>query len=264
MKIFYKNTIHNKKNIEINENLFLGIGFFETIKFINKNILFFDQHINRMLNNQFLPNEHSISKNDILKNCNLIIKENNLIDGLLKIVLLPKKEISGDWEYYIYPRSLPTIKEQSVKIIFLSEQNYPLLRFKPMYKSLSYMGNMLGLNEAKQNLAFEPIFYNQSKYITEGAMRNICFIKNKTLITPSLELGILDGITKKIVMKLALKLNLNIKESKILLSDVNSMDEAFLVSTGIGVVPCFWDKWSSNFLNTNKLKNLYNETIKNH
>ena len=65
MKIFYKNTIHNKKNIEINENLFLGIGFFETIKFINKNILFFDQHINRMLNNQFLPNEHSISKNDI-------------------------------------------------------------------------------------------------------------------------------------------------------------------------------------------------------
>ena len=32
------------------------------------------------------------------------------------------------------------------------------------------------------------------------------------------------------------------------------MDEAFISSTGIGLLPCFWDGWKSDFRLTLKLK----------
>ena len=51
---YYKGQFINRSQVPINDNLFLGFGIFETIKFINKQLCFFDDHIDRLfLNNQF-------------------------------------------------------------------------------------------------------------------------------------------------------------------------------------------------------------------
>jgi hypothetical protein len=39
------------------------------------------------------------------------------------------------------------------------------------------------------------------------------------------------------------------------------MDEAFISSTGIGLLPCFWDGWQSDFTTTSKLKTLLETLI---
>ena len=40
------------------------------------------------------------------------------------------------------------------------------------------------------------------------------------------------------------------------------MDEAFITSSGIGILPCVWNEWTSDFKITLKLQNIYNEMIK--
>ena len=131
-----------------------------------------------------------------------------------------------------------------------------------MYKSLSYMGNFMAIRDAKLAGAFEPIFYNRKKIITEGAIRNIFFIKDNIIYTPSIDLGILNGITRQHVIQLASSLDYIVKESNINYDTINTMDEAFITSSAVDILPCFWDGWSSNYSITRKLKNLYNESIK--
>ena len=40
------------------------------------------------------------------------------------------------------------------------------------------------------------------------------------------------------------------------------MDEAFISSTGIGLLPCYWDNWKSNYKITLQLKKDLNLAIK--
>ena len=58
-------------------------------------------------------------------------------------------------------------------------------------------------------------------------------------------------------MSIANKLNLIVDEkTNISIESINDMDEAFISSTGIGLLPCFWDGWQSDFIITSKLKKL--------
>jgi branched-subunit amino acid aminotransferase/4-amino-4-deoxychorismate lyase len=113
---------------------------------------------------------------------------------------------------------------------------------------------MLAKKDAEKAGAFEPVFYNRDKIITECAIRNIFFIKGKTLITPGLDLGVLPGVIRDTIMEIAPLIGLSVAEELIPFDSINEMDEAFISSTGIGMLPCYWDGWNSKFKLTTLLK----------
>ena len=258
---YYKNkfTIHD--SIDINENIFNGIGIFETIRFHNKKLLFLNEHIDRLLSSDIF-NFKNLNKKELARNILEVINHNNLIDGLVKVIFIPIDNSWENFEYYIFERELPLINEDIVKIIFLAEHKYPILRFNPLYKSLFYAGNLLAIRDAQKQGAFEPILYNKDSIITEGAMRNIFFIKKDIIHTPSVDLGILEGITRRHIINIAQTLGYKVDHSHIDYSIIDNMDEAFITSTGIGILPCKWNNWTSEFKITLKLQNIYNEMIK--
>tara|TARA_B110000438_G_C15604550_1_gene559490 strand:+ start:67 stop:858 length:792 start_codon:yes stop_codon:yes gene_type:complete len=258
---YYKNTFTVHDSIGINENIFHGVGIFETIRFHNKKLLFLNEHIDRLISSDIF-NFKNLNKKELAHNILEVINRNNLIDGLIKVIFIPTDNSWENFEYYIFERELVYIKEDIVKITFLSEDKYPILRFNPLYKSLFYAGNLLAIRDAQQEGAFEPILYNKDSIITEGAMRNIFFIKKDTIHTPSIDLGILDGITRKRIINIAHRLGYKVDNTDIKYSVINDMDEAFITSTGIGIMPCKWDDWISEFKITLKLQNIYNEMIK--
>jgi len=258
---YYKGKFLDSEDFDINEKLFRGIGIFETIKFCNNQLFFFQDHIDRLFSNTFF-NFATINREQLYLDSLEIINRNSLSEGLIKIIVIPTSDDWDDLEYYIFIRELPKIITDSVKIIFYSETLYPILRFNPMYKSIGYMGNFMAIRDAKLAGAFEPIFYNKSHIITEGAIRNIFFIKDNIIFTPSLDLGILDGITRQKIIELALASGHQIDESNISYDTINSMDEAFITSSAVDILPCYWDGWNSNYSITMKLKNLYNQNLK--
>ena len=81
------------------------------------------------------------------------------------------------------------------------------------------------------------------------------------LLTPDLKLGVLPGVMRNAIISIAKEMNLTFREDNIPIKSINEMDEAFISSTGIGLLPCSWDGWKSDFTITIKLKKKLNELI---
>ena len=248
----------------------LGDGLFETIRFKKGKIFRCNKHLERLfLGLELIRIKMKKSKEDIRFILEKIIQKNSIQTGLLRLMVTrgvvegPPWKHNGPEGIYVSIRSLTPKPNSPVKIIFYSEKKYPIIRFNPAIKSLNYIGNMLAKKDAYQDGAYEPAFYNEERFITECAIRNIFFIKNNTLKTPSIKLGVLPGVMRDTIMSIAIDMELNVDETNIPFDSIGEMDEAFISSTGIGLLPCNWNDWDSNFKITSKLNTRLNQLINN-
>ena len=248
--------------VPINDSGFLlGDGLFETIRFDNKTLFKPEKHLERLyLGLQIIHICLESSDAKILEILNKIIQKNELESGLLRLMVTRGNVEGPPWKHegpasiYINIRPLSNEPDLPVKVIFYPETKYPIIRFTPAIKSLNYIGNMLAKKDAEKDGAFEPVFYNRDGFITECAIRNIFFIKGKTLFTPDTKLGVLPGVMRNTILSIAKEMNLTAKETNIPIESINEMDESFISSTGIGLLACSWDGWQSDFKLTLKLK----------
>jgi branched-chain amino acid aminotransferase len=110
----------------------------------------------------------------------------------------------------------------------------------PNIKSGNYLNNVLAYMDASKSKALESILINSQGLITEGTTSNIFSVKNGVLITPPVEFDILQGITRKIVIGIAHKLKIPVKEAGITPSELENSDEVFLTSSTREVLPIHW------------------------
>tara|TARA_Y100001970_G_C14246629_1_gene868750 strand:+ start:3792 stop:4625 length:834 start_codon:yes stop_codon:yes gene_type:complete len=274
-KIYYINGkfIENEKaKVSFFDSAFLyGDGIFETIRFENKKLCLINKHLDR-LNNGFSTLDLIYEKKDyeIIELLDSVIRLNDFNRGLLRLIITRGNIEGSAWEYngkpntYISINPLVELPPMPVKVVFLDEKKYPIVRFNPAIKSMNYGGNMKAKKDAYSQDAFEPVFYNKDRFITECAIRNIFFVKDNELYTPSLDLGILSGVMRDTVLDIASEKNIKINQAYINFDEINNFDEAFISSTGIGVVECFWDGWSSDYKITKKIKKSLAERLTNH
>ncbi len=78
---------------------------------------------------------------------------------------------------------------------------------------------------------------NTHGQVAECTGENVFVVKRGVLVTPPLFAGALDGITRDSVMTIARDLNLEVKETSLLRSDLYLADEAFLCGTAAEIVP---------------------------
>ena len=240
----------------------LGDGLFETIRFQNKKLFLINKHLARLKNGlETIKIKSDFSDEEIKSILNKIINKNNINNGLIRL-MITRGELEGEpWNYsgpiciYASIRPISPMSSSPVKVVYFYESNYPIIRYTPAIKSMNYIGNMLAKKDAEKFNAYEPVFINNDGFITECAIRNIFYIKGKSLFTPSKKLGILPGVMRDSIMKIGKKNGLEIIESKIHKNEIDSMDEAFISSSGIGLLPCFWEGWNSDFKLTNQLQN---------
>ena len=69
---------------------------------------------------------------------------------------------------------------------------------------------------------------------------------------------------RETIIEIAISLSLEVQERKINLSEINFMDEAFISSTGIGLLTCYWANWKSNYNLSFKIKKELFNRIKSH
>lgn len=241
----------------------LGESLFETIRVNTGRPFRVEKHLERMLSGM---DTIGLVAQDVLNQIPGLVDEyiqrNKLQDALVRVMITRGASADGlEPAIYLSSRDLPQIGTWPVKIIFLKEKNYPILRFHPAIKSGNYLGNMLAKRDADQAGAFEPVFINPEGYVTECAIRNVFFIKNDTLLTPSVELGVLPGVIRDTIMELAGKRGMRVEEAFIREERLNEMDEAFISSTGVGVLPIYWDGFQSDYSRSKLLRNDLNEVF---
>ncbi len=104
-------------------------------------------------------------------------------------------------------------------------------------KASNYLANLLVVHEAKQRGAHEAILLGKKGQLLEGASSNLFIVKGQTLRTPVPEPGILVGITRAVILRVAQDDGLRVEETTLYPDDLYEADEAFITSSIREVLP---------------------------
>jgi branched-chain amino acid aminotransferase len=98
-------------------------------------------------------------------------------------------------------------------------------------KASNYLANLLAQREARAKNAHEAIFVAPNGDLLEGATSNLFVFREGVLMTPSLDLGILGGITRAMVMKAAEREGIVCVEGRIPRESLEDAEEVFITSS---------------------------------
>jgi 4-amino-4-deoxychorismate lyase len=104
-------------------------------------------------------------------------------------------------------------------------------------KSTSYAANMAAIAEAERRGADDAIFLAEDEIVLEGPKTNVWWRSGNTLFTPSLETGILAGITREFVLEAAPGLGYEIAEGVYARAEMAAAEEAFTSSSVRELMP---------------------------
>jgi branched-chain amino acid aminotransferase len=108
----------------------------------------------------------------------------------------------------------------------------------PRIKCFSnYQNSRMALVEARQNGYDQPILLNAQGKVAEGAVACVAIVRDGTLITPSTTSGILESLTRRMVLELCAGLGIPTVEREVDRTELYVADEAFFCGTGAEVTP---------------------------
>ncbi len=105
------------------------------------------------------------------------------------------------------------------------------------HKTLNYLDHMLARAHARRRRADEAVYADPQGRLLEGTLSSLFVVKRGTILTPSVDSGILPGITRARVVRIIRGLRVPIRERPIALRDVRMCDEAFITSSTNEVLP---------------------------
>ncbi|GAB6438937.1 aminodeoxychorismate lyase [Bacillus luti] len=222
-----------------------GLGVFETFRIYNGHPFLLDDHYNRLIDAlDTLQIRWTMTKDDvmfILKN--LLVKNGlehayirfNVSAGIDEIGLQTAMYEEPSVIVFIKPLAAPGDIMEKEGVILKQVRNTPegALRLK----SHHYLNNILGKREIGNVVNKEGIFLTEAGYVAEGIVSNLFFVKGEILYTPSLETGILNGITRAFIIKFAEELGIEVKEGFFTKDELLSADEVFVTNSIQEIVP---------------------------
>ncbi|MCA8998506.1 MAG: aminotransferase class IV, partial [Planctomycetaceae bacterium] len=106
----------------------------------------------------------------------------------------------------------------------------------PRIKSLNYLNNIMAKIEGTDAGFQEALMLNHKGDVAECTGDNIFIVKNGILKTPPTDAGILEGITRNVVLDLAREANIPVQEVTLQRHDLYVADECFLTGTAAEVI----------------------------
>ncbi len=104
-------------------------------------------------------------------------------------------------------------------------------------KSLNYLNNVLAKLEAIDAGVSEAIMLNQEGNVAECTGDNIFIVRNGQVQTPRTSDGILEGITRDVIIRLCGAMGIPFCEKSIQRHDLYVSDECFLTGSAAEVIP---------------------------
>jgi branched-chain amino acid aminotransferase len=107
----------------------------------------------------------------------------------------------------------------------------------PQIKATNFLNNIQAKREAIAAGAFDSVLLNWEGHVTECTVSNIFFVQSGRLCTPALSCGILDGITRGVILTLARDAGIPMDEGQFNVEALMAADECFLSNTTMEVMP---------------------------
>jgi 4-amino-4-deoxychorismate lyase len=140
------------------------------------------------------------------------------------------------------PADLDELRARGLKLISAPLGLEPDLRAVAPWllggvKSTSYAVNMAAQAEAERRGADDALFVASGGIVLEGPTTNVWWRVERALYTPALELGILAGVTRAVLVAEATRLGYDVREGAFPLEHMAAADEVFMSSSVREVMP---------------------------
>lgn len=135
------------------------------------------------------------------------------------------------------PEWIEAARERGQRLLSLVYPRRDLPWLLPGTKSTSYAVHLAAEAEARRRGADDALFVDADRTLLEGPVTNVWWREGTTLLTPSLDLGILAGETRAALLDLAPALGYTVEEGRYPLERVLGADEAFTSSSVREVMP---------------------------
>lgn len=104
-------------------------------------------------------------------------------------------------------------------------------------KSINYLLNVMARMEAAKQGLDEAVLLNDEGYVAEGGGSNIFFVREGRLVTPSVNSGIIPGVTREVVLELAASSGIAVTEGTVGIGVFRKCEEAFMTNALIEIMP---------------------------
>ena len=233
-----------------NRSFLYGDGVFETLKIVNNKILFFEDHYFRLM----------ASMRIVRMEIPMFFTMEYFEEQILKLVEVMAIQNSARVRFSVFRNEggfyLPTDNSISFVIQATELENlkykFPKSQFEvDLYKDFIVPKQLLSTLKttnkithitasifAKENQLDSSLLINETKNVIEATNGNLFMLMGKSLITPPISEGCLNGIMRKQVIDLAKQIDsIEVIEAVISPFDLQKADELFITNVVIGIQP---------------------------
>ena len=251
LKIFLGDKLVDEADAKISvfdHGLLYGDGVFEGIRVYGGRVFLHRQHIDRLFESaKAIRLVIPMSPDQVIAAVEATVKANHISDGYVRLVVTrgagslgldirktshPQVIVIAD-TISLYP---PETYTKGMHLVTASTiRNHPGA-LSARIKSLNYLNNILARIEGTDAGMVEALMLNHKGEVAECTGDNIFIVKNRVLMTPGIDAGILEGITRNAVIELAKKAGYEVRETSLTRHDLYVADEMFLTGTAAEVV----------------------------
>ncbi|HRZ87106.1 MAG TPA: aminotransferase class IV [bacterium] len=226
-----------------------GDGLFETMRVYDGIPFKFDEHMDRFYAGaQYLRLDVPLVRSVIKKAIAVLLDKNNLYDAVARVMMTRGEGgIGVDISLCPQPTVLITVSPfsplpeevytEGVKVGIVSKIKPPAQSIDSSVKSNNYLTNILARAEARERGLYEGVMLSIEGYVAECATSNIFMIAGDEIVTPALQTGALNGITRGIVMEIAHAHDIPVEEKFIVPEELYDASECFITSSVAEIVP---------------------------
>lgn len=228
--------------------LLYGDGVFEGLRSYSGKVFRLEEHVRRLYESALtICLEIPMSQAEMCQAINDTVATNKIDDGYVRALITrgsgtlgldpnrcsnPQVIIIAD-AIALYPDEL---YEKGLEIITASTiRNHPAA-LSPRIKSLNYLNNIMAKIEGQQAGCVEALMLNHKGEVAECTGDNIFLVRNGVLLTPPLDAGILEGVTRNAVIEIAEAAGTEVQITSLTRHDVFVADECFLTGTAAEVI----------------------------
>ena len=222
-----------------------GDGVFETLRVYEGKPIWWQQHIDRLLDGcrrlQF----------SIIPNVEILYLEADKLladfpSGTLKIIITRGNSTSG---YAAPADTMPNrvlsmtpgfrhqAKSKQGVILGICKQRITGCQQLSSIKHLNRLEQVLARMECQSEGWDEGLMLDSDDRVIEGSMSNLFVYQQGRLLTPCLEQNGIEGICRGRIMLLAEKNGINMEQCELSLQDLRNSDELFVSNSLIGIWP---------------------------
>lgn len=230
----------------LDRGLLLGDGIFETVRVKAGRPEFFADHFARLESSARLVRMRlPWSREELEAICAGVCRRSHLADASVRLTVTRGTyrgtlSDTGDPPRLVVTCASadhldPSLYERGVAVSIAS---FPRLHaIDPRVKATAYLPAILARMEADEQGCYESLFLDPRGRILELSTATFFAVRDGEVLTPPLRLGILAGVTRKAILRLARAKGLRAKEAILRSEDLATWQETFLTSAVRGVIP---------------------------